>query len=86
MKYADVVIDNNTDATDLCYTYACEDGDDPLLQVGRKVKIPFGVHNKSIDGYITALHGELPEGMNGKKLKKISLLDILAFPNGILVH
>ena len=71
MKYADVVIDNNTDATDLCYTYAAAEDvcftDDcnscayEQVTVGRKVCVPFGTHNRKTDGYIVAVGAEAPE-------------------------
>ncbi|MBQ9912472.1 MAG: primosomal protein N' [Firmicutes bacterium] len=77
MKYADVVIDNNTDATDLCYTYAYEGEDEDLLKIGRKVVVPFGVHNKEIEGYVVRVYDEAPAAPDGKKIriKKIASLD-----------
>lgn len=83
MKYADVVIDNNTDATDLCYTYAAAEDvcftDDcnscayEQVTVGRKVCVPFGTHNRKTDGYIVAVGAEAPE--NVKRIKKILSVD-----------
>ena len=75
MRYADVVIDNNTDATDLRYTYAYDGAEDTLLSAGRKVKVPFGMHDRETDGYVTAVHDELPEGLPKGRIKKIRELD-----------
>ena len=77
MKYADIVIDNNTDATDLCYTYAYDGEDESLFCMGRKVVVPFGMHNKEIDGYVVKIYEEAPINPDGKviKFKKIKSLD-----------
>jgi len=52
MKYVDVIVDNNTDATDRFYTYKC-----PFDEVkpGASVMLPFSVHNK-----LTQAYGEVP--------------------------
>ncbi len=70
MKYADIVVDNNTDATDLRYTYACEDDS---IRIGMHVKVPFGIHNRQTDGYVVDVFSEAPEGV--KKLKYVSETD-----------
>ena len=77
MRYADVVIDNNTDATDLRYTYAYE-GEEALFSVGRKVIVPFGIHNRDTEGYIVTISDSEPDTIkDGKKIriKKIKSLD-----------
>ncbi len=43
MKYVSVVVDNNTDATDVLYTYKTELED---IAVGQKVLVPFSIHNR----------------------------------------
>ncbi len=70
MKYADIVVDNNTDATDLCYTYACSQ--DNLL-VGMHVKVPFGMHNRQTDGYVVRVFEDAPAGV--KRIKEIAEID-----------
>ena len=44
MKYAGVVVDNNTNATDAVYTYRT---DIPDIAVGQKVRVPFSVSKSS---------------------------------------
>ena len=44
MKYAGVVVDNNTNATDVIYTYKTDLED---IRVGQKVIVPFSVHDRS---------------------------------------
>lgn len=70
MKYVNVVVDNNTDATDLIYTYACED--DGVL-IGQKVKVPFSIHNREADAYVVGISDTRPEDI--KKIKKVRELD-----------
>ena len=66
MKYVNVVIDNNTDATDLRYTYAV-DGD---IKIGQAVLVPFGLHDRAVDAYVVEILDDKPEGV--KRIKKIS--------------
>jgi len=70
MKYASVIVDNNTNATDLIYTYACKDDN---VCIGNKVKVPFSIHNRMIDGFVVDVSDEKPEGI--KKFKYIDSID-----------
>ena len=68
--YVDVVVDNNTDATDELYSYA---SDIEGLRPGQKVKVPFSVHNRMADGYVARILEQRPEGV--KRFKKIAGVD-----------
>lgn len=70
MKYASVIVDNNTNATDLIYTYAC---DDDNVCIGNKVRVPFSVHNRMIDGFVVGVSNDKPEGI--KRFKHIESID-----------
>jgi len=70
MKYASVIVDNNTNATDLIYTYACNDDN---VCVGNKVKVPFSIHNRMIDGFVVSVSDDKPEGI--KRFKYIESID-----------
>ena len=70
MKYVNVVVDNNTDATDLIYTYACEDDS---VFIGQRVKVPFSMHNREADAYVVGISDTRPEDI--KKIKKVKELD-----------
>ncbi len=70
MKYVNVVVDNNTDATDLIYTYACENDS---VFVGQRVKVPFSMHNREADAYVVGVSDSRPEDI--KKIKKVKALD-----------
>ena len=52
MKYVSVIVDNNTDATDVLYTYKTEL---PEIAVGQKVTVPFSVHNRKTEGYVAQI-------------------------------
>jgi len=66
MKYVNLVIDNNTDATDLLYTYQT-DADD--IRIGQVVSVPFGMHNRNAEAYVVEVLDERPEGL--KTIKRI---------------
>ena len=69
MKYAGVIIDNNTSATDVIYTYKTELED---IDVGQKVLVPFSVHNRMTEGYVASLSDDPPEGISRiKEIKQI---------------
>lgn len=70
MIYADVVVDNNTDATDELYSYASDIED---LRPGMKVRVPFSVHNRMTDAYVARVTDSAPEGV--KRFKKIAEID-----------
>lgn len=64
MKYVNVAIDNNTDHTDVLYTYGTDFED---IQIGDKVRIPFARGNRMKDGYVFQVMDELKEDV--KRLK-----------------
>ena len=68
MKYAGVVVDNNTNATDAVYTYRT---DIPDIAVGQKVRVPFSVHDRMADGYVVSVSDDPPEGVS--RFKNIAL-------------
>ena len=61
MKYAGVVVDNNTNATDAVYTYRT---DIPDIAVGQKVRVPFSMHDRMADGYVVSVSDDPPEGVS----------------------
>ncbi|MCQ2565508.1 MAG: primosomal protein N' [Clostridia bacterium] len=66
MRYVTLIVDNNTNATDELYTYACDFDD---IRVGWEVKVPFGIHNRVVDGFVVSVSDEAPAGV--KKFKKV---------------
>ena len=61
MKYAGVVVDNNTNATDAIYTYKTDLED---IRIGQKVTVPFSMHDRRAEGYVVSLSDEAPEGVS----------------------
>lgn len=73
MRYVDLVIDNNTDSTDMLYTYGCENDE---IAVGNKVYVPFAKGNRLKEGYVFAVSQNLPAGIKDiKKLKYVESTD-----------
>ena len=64
MKYAGVIVDNNTDATDVIYTYKTDLDD---IAVGQKVLVPFSIHNRKTEAYVVSVSDEAPEGVKSFK-------------------
>lgn len=65
MKYVNVAIDNNTDHTDVLYTYGTDLED---IRVGDKVRVPFAKGNRMKDGYVFQVMDDLTEEIKGLKL------------------
>ncbi len=75
--YLHVIVDNNTDATDMLYSYVCTKGE---ADVGDKVDITFGKYNRKALGYVAEVSDAPPEGV--EKIKRI----IGCRPNEGLTH
>ncbi|GHU50944.1 hypothetical protein FACS1894127_6850 [Clostridia bacterium] len=70
MKYVSVIVDNNTDKTDVDYTYGCEFED---VAVGNRVFVPFAQGNKEKAAYVVSVSDELT--VKVKVLKYIDRID-----------
>lgn len=70
MKYINAIVDNNTNATDLIYTYA-SDFDD--ICVGDRVVVPFSLGNRKLDAYVVEVFDEKPDP--SKRLKHVESVD-----------
>ena len=67
MKYVDVIVDNNTDATDGLYSYRCSFDE---VRPGASVSVPFGIHNKQMTAYVAGVSDVPPDGV--KRFKDVS--------------
>ncbi|MDR1815322.1 MAG: primosomal protein N' [Clostridiales Family XIII bacterium] len=72
-KYADVVVGTRSDNVDNFFTY--ETGGLEGLRVGSKVTVPFAQERGNRDGYVFALFDDLPAGLEGKRMRRISAVD-----------
>ncbi len=68
MKYVNLIVDSNTNATDDLYTYGCGiDG----VDVGSKVRVSFGRGRRIVDGYVAEVLDSPPDGLDPSKIKNI---------------
>ncbi|MBQ6014164.1 MAG: primosomal protein N' [Firmicutes bacterium] len=67
MRYINAVVDNNTNATDALYTYACEDEN---VRRGARVLVTFGIHNRKTEGFAAEVMDEPPQDVPLAKIKK----------------
>jgi len=70
MKYAELIIANNSNKTDRFYTYGCTF---PEIRAGQKVYAPFSLGNKLKEAYVFSVHEE--ENKDIKGLKYIESID-----------
>jgi primosomal protein N' (replication factor Y) len=70
MKYVDLIVDNNTNATDGPYTYACREDD---IAPGCRVRVPFARGNRLMDGYVIAVGDQPSEKM--RNIKEVVQID-----------
>ncbi len=55
-KYAGVIVNNSSIKLDKLFTYAIPEELNKKIQIGHRVKVPFGKGNKKIDGFILSLY------------------------------
>ena len=67
--YAEVIINSDAIEIDRPFTYRVKEEENYLIQVGHRVKVPFGVKNKSVEGFVIGLKCEGIE--NIKRIKDI---------------
>jgi len=83
MIFADVVIDTKSDNVDNFFTYDASAF--PEIRPGARVRAPFGKGSSRISGYVFSLPDKLPEGLEGKRILKISEVDEeLSLPEGAI--
>ncbi|MGL5381354.1 MAG: primosomal protein N', partial [Clostridium sp.] len=74
--YAEVIV--NSDALDIDKPFTYEIGEElkEFIKIGQLVKVPFGVKNNPIDGFVLGIKEEEPiKGIRIKKLKSITFED-----------
>ena len=67
--YAEIIINSEALQIDRPFTYKVNKKDNDLIQVGHRVKIPFGMGNKKVEGFVIGLKCELVEDI--KRIKEI---------------
>lgn len=64
-KYCGVVVNNQSDMVDKIFTYSVPENLVETIKIGHRVKVPFGIGNKNIDGFIVELFDSI-ENENNK--------------------
>ena len=75
MKYAQIVLANKSNATDICYTYGIKNDYPMEIEIGSKIKVPFGKGNKLKEGYVMDILDNLPDGSDFSVLKFVEEVD-----------
>ena len=70
--YAEVIINSDAVAIDKPFTYKVKVEHSEIIQVGHRVSVPFGIKNKSIEGFVVGLKCELYEKI--KNIKSINAI------------
>lgn len=73
--YADVIVNSDALDIDRPFTYEIPEEIIDDIKVGQWVKVPFGIKNKSIDGFILKIEGKNVSSMRIKKIKSIEIKD-----------
>lgn len=69
--YAEVIVNSDAVEIDRTFTYKVKDDLVPLISVGHRVKIPFGVRNKPTEGFVMALSTEFNDAYKVKEIIKL---------------
>lgn len=67
--FAGVITGNKTDSTDRVFTYGIPEEMKPLIRIGQRVIVPFGMNSKQMEGYVVELLDSID--FSPKKLKNI---------------
>lgn len=75
--YAEIVINSDALEIDKPFTYEVPEELMKDIKVGQWVKVPFGIKNSLVDGFILSIKKDKISGIKIKKIKSISLLEPL---------
>lgn len=68
-RYAGIIVNNTSIQVDKVFTYRIPEGLIGKLSIGLRVKVPFGMGNKKIDGFIVGLYEECDSKGNIKEIQ-----------------
>ena len=66
-KYAGIVVNNNSIQVDKIFTYIIPERLRSTIELGYRVKVPFGIGNKKVDGFIIKLFKDNKSGNSNLK-------------------
>lgn len=70
-KYAGIVVNNSSLQVDKIFTYYIPEKWQQTIKLGFRVKVPFGIGNKKIDGFIVKLYEDYTNSSNIKEVLEI---------------
>lgn len=70
-KYAGIIVNNSSIQVDRVFTYSIPEKWSNILKLGQRVKVPFGMGNKKLDGFVLELHEELSMNAPAKDILDI---------------
>lgn len=73
--YADIIVNSDALEIDRPFTYEISEDLIDEIKIGQWVKIPFGIKNNLIDGFVIDLGGKDVGSMRVKKIKTIEILE-----------
>lgn len=71
-NFAGVIINSEASSLDKIFTYKVPASLKESIQIGQMVKIPFGMGNKKIDGFVFELYEEIDKNIRAKEIISIS--------------
>lgn len=86
-KYAEIIINSDALDIDKPFTYEIPEELKSEIKIGQWVKVPFGVRNSLVDGFILSIKEEEIKGIRIKKIKAIGAAESLLSENDLkLIH
>lgn len=70
-KYAGIIVSNNSLQVDKLFTYSIPENLISKVKIGSRVKVPFGMGNKKIDGFVFELYEKADDKINYKSVAQI---------------
>ncbi|HEY5525619.1 MAG TPA: primosomal protein N', partial [Clostridium sp.] len=66
-SYAEIIINSDAIEIDRPFTYKVKEEQEELIQIGHRVKVPFGRGNRLVEGFVLGLKCEGVENIKGIK-------------------
>ena len=70
--YAGIVVNNESSQVDKLFTYEIPENLHGRIKIGSMVKVPFGLGNKQLDGFVIEIYNEVSNIKNLKKIVKLN--------------
>ena len=76
-SYAEIIINSDALEIDRAFTYKIPEELKEKIKIGQWIKVPFGIKNNLVDGFVLSLKDENLENIKTKNIKSIELLNPL---------